>query len=189
LQAVYTFDAPPTRELKRLDTDALKDLDAMFAGVLGGSATPSKPVSRKAPATAPKAPGAKKTPADAKGKIAANDAVDEHVARDQAAREAREAAKLAAREARKAAKKTGPPTVAAAPTAVECTQMDAWNALVQVREDNGLEEGTAETAYTESVFEVVGELTSDEQVADITPVQWAEIRQVGMVKMEAYLAD
>jgi len=208
LQAIYDFDAPPTRELRQLDKAEAANLATQFGALFGGASAPkpksNKPSAKKGlpagpkrkPTTKPLTPGA-----SSKSKLVRNEEVDEHVASDAEVRAEREQQKMDRREkaaAAKASKRTGPPATgknkSAGPPSVaktkvaESDQGTAWEAMVQVREDHGLDAGTAEDAYSKAVFAVVGEITED-GVADITGEQWAEVQTHGVAIMEDLIPE
>jgi len=209
LQGVYLFDAPPTRELRQLDADAVKDLDKMFGAVLAGKKKPTAAKSNKAggkktPPTKPVAGKKLRPGASTKDKVQANADVDAHVAADAEERDAREQAKVAKRQAakdkreasaaaKKAGKKTGPPAVSGKKSPAEdedvaaCTHTEAWDAMVEARENAGLGEGVAEEAYRNSVFAVVGDLKSDDQLEAVTDAQWAEVRDIALTEINDLL--
>ena len=197
---IDVYDADPVRQLRKLEANELKDLDAEFAQALQASgkaaapaAAPSKKNSGPVPPAADRkpAPSIKKDENDGAedGKI---NAAEPPVELTPAQRKAALKAKSDKNKAAKASKKPGPPTPPPArakteetveetveePAAAEqeeadeksYTKQQAWEIVVEMKADAVTDE-QLNTAWGNAIEQVAGDV--DDII--ITKIQWGKI--------------
>lgn len=180
--AVNAQDADPGRTIKKLDAKDLKDLDAKFKGLLGGtkvapkSARPTAPASPSAPAR-PAAPrSADPTPAPpVEPPIAgADSALDaEPASASDPATEPPATPPKPKRGRPKGSKK-------AKSTANACTKEQAWETIHKLKTESVTDEAIADAwlAAAEAVA------PDEEDDSKFTSEQWAQIRDKTLDKIE-----
>lgn len=143
-------EANPARELKKLDTDKLKDLNSKLK--ISKKSKPSKPSSAK-PAAKPKAAPAKdekKAPPKAKAKEEPKTEEPE--------------------ETQEEIEETVDEGSNDRPT--ECSQVEAWEYVVENKGDND------DSAVEEAWIAACGEIGKDKDEDDFTDGDWAKVRNI-----------
>ena len=153
-------DTDPNRQLKKLNVEELKSLDAEFASLL-------KPT--------PKAVSAVKAPPKMPTKTVAKPVVEIPETPPETTEQRK--AKMAAKSARlrAEAKKPAPPMHPPVPGQIDsdCTKQLAWETVVELRDPAKTDE-ELRASWTTAISEIVGPDTPDDK---ITGNQWHEIKE------------
>lgn len=170
------YDADPNRQLKKLNTEELKALDAEFAGLIKPApravsavkALPKIPTKIKGPEPTPEDPPENEPePTPEPDKEPVPDTPEQKKA-NMAAKSARLKA-----EAKKAAikKPTHPPVPNQVPS--DCTKQLAWETIVELRDPKFSDEDL-KTSWTGAINEIAGVGVSYDK---ITSDQWHDIKE------------
>ena len=185
---IDVFDADPVRQLRKLETKELKDLDAQFSQALQSSgkaaapaAAPGKKAGRPAPPAKSKKPASPVTPNAAP---IADPPDDTPAELTPAEKKAALKAKSDKNRAASKVKEPGPPArtkteasvteeqEAAEPEAggKEYTKQEAWEIVVEMKADEVTDE-QLNTAWAAAIESVAGDVDD----ADVTKAQWGLI--------------
>lgn len=163
-------DADPNRQLKKLNVEELKSLDAEFAGLL--KPTPKAVSAVKAPPKMPSkvvTPPVAVKPAEPITEKQAEE-VPPETAEQRKAKMAAKSARLKAEAKKKPVSPMHPPVTGQINS--DCTKQLAWEAIVDLRDPEKTDE-ELRASWTAAINEIAGPGVSDDK---ITGDQWNDIK-------------